>query len=104
MNPTPGTPPAKKRPVPAETCQLCRLPHKAEVLCVQAQQVAMKKLLEKCAVKIARCGSCPALIYFMRHEQNGVLAPYTEAGLNHFIDCPGAENHKGPQPRSENPR
>lgn len=104
MNPMPEQPAAPKRSVPAETCHLCRLPHKSEVLCVRAQQMAMKKLLEKIAVRTTRCGSCPALLYFVRHEQNGALAPYTEAGLNHFIDCPGADNHKGPRPRTENPR
>ncbi len=74
--------------MPADLCRLCRLPHTADVLCVQAQAAAMKKLLDLIG-EPAICRGCSAPIYFVRHR-NGKNVPYTSAGLNHFIDCPMA--------------
>lgn len=49
---------------------------------------AMAKLLLRVG-GLSRClaASCFAPIYWVRHA-NGARAPYTIAGLNHFVDCP----------------
>jgi hypothetical protein len=70
----------------ADTCRTCQLVHVPEVTCVAAQGLAMRSLLEKVGQK-STCAGCLAEIYFVRHL-NGNTAPYTPAGLNHFISCP----------------
>ena len=45
--------------------------------------------LLKNAGQLAKCRGCGADIYWVRHA-NGVRAPYTPEGLNHFADCPAA--------------
>lgn len=99
----PGMPARKEKPPPPVLCRLCQLPHAVGVFCVYAQQVAMKKLLQKIAEKFCLCDACRVQLYFVRHA-NGALAPYTEAGLNHFIDCPDRDNFtRTPKPRKPNP-
>ncbi len=34
-----------------------------------------------------QCRGCGTTVYWVRHK-NGKLAPYTEDGVNHFMDCP----------------
>lgn len=46
-------------------------------------------LLKNCAVEARPCRACGATLYMVVHA-NGKKAPYTEAGVNHFIDCPQA--------------
>lgn len=40
-----------------------------------------------------KCRGCGADIYWVVHR-NGKRAPYTPHGLNHFADCPAAQNFK----------
>jgi hypothetical protein len=40
-----------------------------------------------------RCRGCSAPLYWVRLK-SGKVAPYGENGLNHFIDCPNAEEFK----------
>jgi hypothetical protein len=54
--------------------------------CIDAQKTAMRRLLGLIGKQVA-CGGCGASMYFVVHN-NGKRVPYTEAGLNHFIDCP----------------
>jgi hypothetical protein len=76
----------------AENCKLCQIPHGPEVLCVHAQAEVMKRLLALVGNESA-CRSCGAVIFFVRHR-NGKEVPYTGVGLNHFIDCPAADNFR----------
>jgi hypothetical protein len=46
-------------------------------------------LLLNALATAAACKGCGAPIWWLRHK-NGRLAPYTAAGINHFIDCPNA--------------
>ncbi len=39
------------------------------------------------------CRGCGREIWWLVHS-NGKRAPYTRAGLNHFIDCPRAKEFK----------
>lgn len=95
----------------AETCKTCQLvhvpaefpeganAHARDVLqcmaCIGAQKTAMLALLKKIADG-KRC-SCGAFIYMVRHSL-GEVAPYTAAGLNHFIDCPTRDQFKKSRP------
>jgi len=87
----------------AETCTTCHLVHAdgvpefpadpMEILaarrgnCIDAQKTAMRYLLQKIG-KQGACRACGADIFWVRHA-NGKVTPYTPAGLNHFVDCPG---------------
>lgn len=71
----------------------------------------IQKLLGKLG-KSGECSSCGADIYFIRVSMDGRriypphieagdietnplrLIPYTIVGTNHFLDCPGRDNHK----------
>jgi hypothetical protein len=94
----------------AETCEHCHLVHADPVTranlaliatplnlegCLAAQRTAMRSLLEKIGRKTS-CDSCGKTIYFVRHT-NGANAPYTEAGLIHFVDCPERDRFKRPK-------
>ena len=79
----------------AEVCRTCQLVHGPDVSCLAAQGLAMRSLLDKIGDRSA-CAACQAEIYFVRHA-NGKNAPYTPAGLNHFINCPMAGQFKRPK-------
>lgn len=94
----------------AETCKHCHLVHDGQIgddavdavtvihsieACIAAQKVAMRALLQKIGKQVA-CGGCGASIYFVLHS-NGKRVPYTEAGLNHFVDCPARDQFKRPK-------
>jgi hypothetical protein len=83
----------------AETCWTCHLVHAADVTCLNAQKIAMRSLLEKIGQKTT-CRGCPATIYMVRHS-NGAITPYTEAGLNHFVDCVAREQFARKKPNVE---
>lgn len=85
------------------TCANCHLPHAPAVIpdeltdamekrwmelhaCNEAQALAMRQLLGRLA-NPTTCNGCNAVVYFIRHA-NGANAPYTVAGLLHFVDCP----------------
>lgn len=53
----------------------------------------MGELLRKFAQRLTKCQACRAEIYLVRHL-NGKVAPYTPAGLIHFVDCPKAEQFR----------
>lgn len=53
----------------------------------------MQRLLELVAEEKRTCKACTALLFFVRHS-NGKLAPYTIDGLNHFVNCPQAEQFR----------
>lgn len=53
----------------------------------------MRRLLELTAEEIRPCRECQATLYMVRHR-NGKIAPYTVDGLNHFLDCPFANNFR----------
>lgn len=80
-----------------DLCLQCKLPldsgkHTKSSQCVAAQATAMRTLLLLAGrMETCRCG---LLIYKVTHL-NGKTAPYTEAGLNHFVDCPNAGDFRG---------
>lgn len=39
------------------------------------------------------CKGCGAALYWVKHK-NGKKVPYTESGLNHFVDCPAADRFR----------
>ncbi len=55
-------------------------------------QLNLKQLLNQIAEK-NQCKACNKTIWFVKHK-NGKLASYTEEGLNHFADCPNAEEFR----------
>lgn len=80
-----------------EPCHSCQLPHAEPTEssagpCVQAQAAAMKKLLALIGSP-GVCRGCGARIYWARHN-NGANVPYTEAGLNHFVNCSEREQFR----------
>ena len=54
----------------------------------------MRRLLELAAIEKRPCRACGAMLYFIQHA-NGKRAPYTDDGLNHFVNCPDAARFKG---------
>jgi hypothetical protein len=71
-------------------CTNCKLPgtHANGHECAGAQAEATLALLKNVGDR-AVCSGCGAEIYWVHHK-NGKRAPYTPAGLNHFVDCPKA--------------
>lgn len=65
----------------------CGLPE-----CVVAQAAAMLAMLKNVG-QPGICRGCPAKGYWVTHY-NGKATFYTEAGLNHFVDCPAAKRFK----------
>lgn len=53
----------------------------------------METLLRNVAEEIRPCKACGAELAMVRHK-NGKLAPYTMAGVNHFIDCEKADQFR----------
>lgn len=93
--------------MPDEKCSRCHLYHprpesaaEGIVRCIEAQRQAMLTLLMRIADR-ACCSApeCKAPIFWVNHA-NGKKVPYTEAGLNHFIDCPGRERFRNFQKRN----
>lgn len=74
-------------------CPTCKHPHPPLVECLAVLQAAVKALMIKVGyVDKCRCG---ATMFWITHI-TGKKAPYTEAGLIHFVDCPFADDfHKG---------
>lgn len=68
-------------------CQICGeefIPPQICVICLRSLQIKGMK---------SRCKSCGRRIVF--HETHkGKLAPFTMEGVNHFVDCPGAEKFR----------
>jgi hypothetical protein len=81
--------PAEDPNIPANYCGECRLVHPPMVTCYQASAEAMAKMLLRIGHQ-DQCRGCLVPIYWVTHL-NGKKTPYTEAGLNHFIDCPQRE-------------
>lgn len=91
----------------SEVCERCHLAHgmpeptldetlyAAELRgCIEAQATAMKLLLGHVGKKGTCDGpNCGAPIYWVTHY-NGKGVPYTEAGLNHFVDCPDRDRFR----------
>lgn len=40
-----------------------------------------------------QCRGCGAVVFWVHHK-NGKTVPYTEEGLNHFVDCPQRERFR----------
>jgi hypothetical protein len=72
------------------------LPHAPLVDCLDAQKQVLIDLLFKIADH-SDCKGCGAKVFWLTHK-NGKKAPYTEAGLNHFADCPAADRFKKAAP------
>jgi hypothetical protein len=53
----------------------------------------VRHLLTLIAEEIRPCKACEATLYFVRHT-NGARAPYTEDAVNHFVNCPKANDFK----------
>lgn len=53
----------------------------------------MATILNLVAEEIRPCKSCAIQLAFVRHR-NGKVAPYTLDGINHFINCPAAEEYR----------
>lgn len=92
-----------------ELCNACNLPDvehstlfpKPET-CVMAQARAMERLLSLIG-RPAKCSYCEAPIFWVLHS-NGKSAPYTPAGLNHFVNCPRAEAARQAGQEARRPR
>ncbi len=99
----------------AETCNHCQLVHAPAdfpeganahardalqfMACISAQKVAVRMLLSHVGKKASCDGpNCGRTIYWVRHS-NGKLVPYTEAGLNHFVDCVDRSRFQRSRPR-----
>jgi hypothetical protein len=54
----------------------------------------LETLLEAVAEFQRPCRACGEILYFLRHQKTGSLAPYTKAATNHFIDCPESKQFK----------
>lgn len=78
--------------LPVNYCPDCRLVHPPMVTCAQAQAENMLKFLIRIGHE-AVCTGCLRKIYWVTHL-NGKRTPYTDAGLNHFIDCPQRDHFK----------
>lgn len=53
----------------------------------------MDSLLRLVAEEVRACRACGAQLAMVRHR-NGRLGPYTMDGVNHFINCPAAEEFR----------
>jgi hypothetical protein len=54
------------------------------------------KLLSLVAKECRACRACGMTIYMVEHA-NGKMAPYTADGVNHFANCPKAEQFRKPR-------
>lgn len=54
----------------------------------------VKKLLELVAHEIRPCSRCGTTIYLVHHSKTSRVAPYTEDAVNHFLNCPHAEEFR----------
>ena len=73
-------------------CPSCKIPHPEPEACVEALQKALSSLVMRVG-QMGFCSACGAGVYWITHL-NGKRAPYTQAGFNHFIDCPRAEQFR----------
>ena len=55
----------------------------------------IQSILRDAAAFRRPCRFCQAPLWFIRREATGKFVPYTEAGVNHFIDCPNYEQWRG---------
>lgn len=60
----------------------------------QTFEERVEDLLEKIAEITRPCRGCGETVYFVRHRASGKLAPYTREALNHFANCPNAQQFK----------
>lgn len=51
----------------------------------------VRRLLD--AIAFTKTCSCGRAIWMVRHKSNA-LTPYTDEGVNHFIDCPDREKFR----------
>lgn len=56
-------------------------------------EARMESLLRLVAEEIRPCARCKTVIAMVRHK-NGKLGPYTMDGVNHFINCPNAQDFR----------
>ena len=61
----------------------------------------METLLKLVAEEVRPCKACGAMLAMVRHFKTGKLAPYTMAGLSHWVDCPQAAKFRKPKPAKE---
>jgi hypothetical protein len=54
---------------------------------IEALAERIKALLENVCYDKRPCKACGKSIYFTR-TRAGRIAPYTEEGISHFLDCP----------------
>jgi hypothetical protein len=59
----------------------------------EAYKDRLRKLLELVSEETRPCKACGTELFFVRHR-NGMRAPYTADGVNHFINCPSAEEFR----------
>lgn len=78
--------------LPANYCNDCRLVHPPMVTCSDARAKVIADILFRAGAE-DYCRGCRAKIYWIKHL-NGKNAPYTEAGLIHFVDCPERDQFK----------
>lgn len=74
------------------TCAACGQPQAEGHECVVALLNAVGLILHNVGDE-GKCRGCQARIFWVTHK-NGKKVPYTGAGLNHFVDCPAAEQFK----------
>ncbi len=83
-------------------CEVCKLPlanHVPGLLgggCPSAMDKAMTALLKQIG-QIGTCSGCNGVVIWVTHR-NGTHVPYTTEGLNHFLNCPEAEQFKKGKP------
>lgn len=56
----------------------------------------VEAILKIVAVRNRPCACCGVMLYFLL-TASGKLAPYSKSGLNHFADCPQADQFRMPR-------
>lgn len=54
------------------------------------------RLMKAIGAEPGTCRACGRVIWWVKHA-NGKRAPYTTEGLNHFADCPNANEFRKPK-------
>lgn len=54
------------------------------------------EILKRTAVEIRPCKFCKATLYMIPTRGRKPVVPYTEAGIDHFTDCPQYNKPKPP--------
>jgi len=60
---------------------------------IEVMRGNIREMLAVMGIYPRECQTCGRAIWFIKNRR-GKKVPYTDDGLNHFIDCPGADKHR----------